>query len=218
MPDGKDFDRILLGAVVDPVAVVPAENLPQFGAVEFWERNPPELRIVRKHQCNITGIAIELDRIIEIEVFGDVIEGRLKSLEPALCPDDFHTATFCGFAVCLAMCFAIMRSTSAAVYTSPRSASPSATRMSSKVSSLSSFSCISSHVDALTNTPAERPFWVTITGRPVSRVCVIYPARLDLNSLRGKMSSFALKLYMAQSFPFRSANIVQNLVCGVKAA
>ena len=66
-----------MGAVVNPVVVAPAKNLSQFGAVKFWERNAPELRIDRKHQRNITGIAVELNRIIEIEVFGDVVEGGL---------------------------------------------------------------------------------------------------------------------------------------------
>ena len=48
MPHGKDFDYVLLGTVVNPVAVMPTENLAQFRAVKFGECNPPDARIVGK--------------------------------------------------------------------------------------------------------------------------------------------------------------------------
>ena len=55
-------------------------------------------------------------------------------------------------------------------------------------------------------------------GRPVSRVCVMYPARFERNSLRGRISSFALKLYMVGSFLGEGAIFVQNSVWRVKEA
>ena len=58
-----------------------------------------------------------------------------------------RTPAYC-FATCLAMWSFIIRSTSSVVYTSPLSASPSATRRSSYASIFSSISCISSHVEA----------------------------------------------------------------------
>ena len=48
VPHGKDFDCALLGAVVNPVAVMPTENLAQFRAVKFGECNPPDARIAGK--------------------------------------------------------------------------------------------------------------------------------------------------------------------------
>lgn len=217
--NGEDFDHALLHAVVDPVAVMVAEDLTDLRTVEFWECLAPELRVVGELRRGASGISIELYRVVKVEIVGDVVECRLKPLEATFCPDKFHTATFfCCFAACLAMCFSIMCSTSLAVYTSPLSASPSATRRSSYASIFSSFSWISSHVEAFTNTPAVRPFCVTMIGRPVSRVCVMYPASPARNSLSGSMSSFALKLYMACSLLGVGMNIVQDSVCPVKEA
>ena len=216
---GEDFDHAFLHAVVDPVIVMVAENFADFGAVEFGKRLAAKLRVGGKARGNIARIAVESDCIVKVEVVGNVVESGLKPLEAALGPKQSHTAALFGcFATCLAMWSFIMRSTSAVVYTSPRSASPSATRRSSYASILSSFSWISSHVEAFTNTPAVRPFCVTMMGRPVSRVCVMYPARFERNSLRGRMSSFALKLYMVRSFLGEGANIVQDSVCEVKEA
>lgn len=224
MPHGEYLDYAFLHAVVDPVIVMAAENLADFGAVEFGKRLAAKLRVGGKLPDGFQNIVFKLSAGFKIEVVFQIFAIRRNALLSALCDDEFHTAVRSLLVFDLAMRSSFVRrarislSKSSIETTSPRSASPSATRRSSYASIFSIFSWISSQVEAFTNTPAVRPFCVTMMGRPVSRVCVMYPARFERNSLRGRMSSFALKLIMISSFLVEGANIVQNSELCVKEA
>ena len=95
------------------------------------------------------------------------------------------TACFCvrflareGF-VAFLITSSVIRLTSSCVYTSPRSDSPSLTRISSYSSALYSFSVIFSHWAAERNTEVARPFCVSMMGRCVSAVRATQSAGLQ---------------------------------------
>ena len=104
----------------------------------------------------------------------------------------------------------ISRMTSSWPTVSPRSASPSATRMSSYASGLSSFSWRASHSAAPMKTPAVRPFCVSRRGRPVRRICSTRAESVVRNSLNERTSSDDLKVNMAFLLDRGCANNVQN--------
>ena len=221
---GEDFDNALSDAVVDPVLIMSAENFADFWTVEFRERLTPKLRIGGKLLYCLQHLVLKPSSKFKEEVVFKILSIGGDTALSALRDDNLHTAV----RILLVFDFALRSSRSRRArisfskssidMTSPLSASPSATRRSSYASIFSSFSWISSQVEAFTNTPAVRPFCVTMMGRPVSRVCVMYPARFERNSLRGRISSFALKLYMVRSFLGEGANIVQYSVWNVKEA
>ena len=95
------------------------------------------------------------------------------------------------------------------------SASPSATRRSSYVSSLSR---ISSNAETSMNTYAARPFWVRINGRLVSFARDAQEASVVRNSLMEMISSDGLNSNMAFSPLVSMVNIVRNCVRDVKHA
>ena len=78
VPHGEDFNHALLHAVVDPVIVMVAEDLADFGAVEFRKRLASKFWVGGKARGNIARIAVESDCIVKVEVVGNVVESGCR--------------------------------------------------------------------------------------------------------------------------------------------
>ena len=68
MPHGEDFNHAFLHAVVDPVIVMVAENLADFGAVEFGKRLAAKLRVGGKLPDGLQYIVFKPSSGFKIEV------------------------------------------------------------------------------------------------------------------------------------------------------
>ena len=137
MANGKDFDNALADAVVDPVLIVATENLANLGTVEFRECLAAKLRVVGELLYRLQYLVFKPSSKFKEEVVFKILSVGGDTALSALCDEDLHTAA----RILLVFDFALRSSRSRRARisfskssidtTSPRSASPSATRRSS---------------------------------------------------------------------------------------
>ena len=213
--DGKNVDRRFGYAIVDPIVFVGKKYTSDFGSFEVGKGFVSELRMFSKRFYCRGDIFFPCVGIIGIELARNVSGNGYEALAGARCPIDFHTATFRMRRVRFLRLARTSRMKSSWETVSALSASPSATRRSSYVSSLSR---ISSNAETSMNTYAARPFWVRINGRLVSFARDAQEASVVRNSLMEMISSDGLNSNMAFSPLVSMVNIVRNCVRGVKRA
>ena len=213
--DGKNVDRRFGYAIVDPVAFVGKKYTSDFRSLEVGKGFVPKLRMFSKRFYRCGDIFFPCVGIICIELARNIIGDVCKTLTGAWRPVDFHMATFRIRLVRFLRLARTSRMKSSWETVSPLSASPSAARRSSYVSSLSR---ISSNAETSMNTYAARPFWVRINGRLVSFARDAQEASVVRNSLMEMISSDGLNSNMAFSPLVSMVGIVRNCVHDVKRA
>jgi len=223
MANGKYLNYMLLQPVVDPVAVMVAENLADLRAFDFGECLSAHFGIVGKSPDRLHHLVFKPSSILGIEVAFKIFTVGSDAVLSALGYHDSHTAARMRFVFDFALRSSRARrswisfSKSSMDTTSPRSASPSAARRSAYASIFSIFSRISSNAARSMNTYEARPFCVSRRGRPLLRARAAQSERLLRNSDIGTMSSLGLRLIMGDSCGWFVKNIVQNIVESVNA-
>ena len=222
----QNFDAVFPDAIIHPPISVLAENLSVLRTLHIGERFKTDFGVWGNGFRGTEYIVFKCDSIFWIEVGRDIQERISKANVCAFSPVRYriHCATFSFCVRFLELLREVsffnssssIRLTSSCVYTSPRSDSPSPTRMSSYSSALYSFSVIFSHSSAERNTEVARPFCVRIIGRCVSAVRATQSASVLRNSLIEMMSSVGLKSSMFFSPLVCVRDIVRNRVHNVK--
>ena len=213
--DGKNVDRRFGYTMVEPIVFVGKKYTSNFGSFEVGKGFVSELRMFCKRFYCCGDILFPCIGIIGVELARNVSGNGYEALASARCPMDFHTATLRMRRVRFLRFVRTSCMKSSWETVSPLSASPSATRRSSYVSSLSR---ISSNAEISMNTYAARPFWVRINGRLVSFARDAQEASVVRNSLMEMISSDGLNSNMAFSPPISMVSIVRNCVRDVKHA
>ena len=135
----QNFDAVFSDAIIHPSIAVLAENLSVLRSLHVGEGLEPDMRIIACLSNGNDYVVAECGCIIWIEVLCDITACRSKTFRGTFCPFLLHhaTANFClrflareGF-VAFLIASSVILITSSVVYTSPRSDSPSPTRMSS---------------------------------------------------------------------------------------
>ena len=213
MFDGKNVDRRFGNAIINPIVFVGQKDFSDFRPFEVREGFVSEFRIFGKRFNRCCDIFFPSIGIVGVELARNVAGNGYETLAGARRPVDFHTATFRIRRVRFLRLARTSCMKSSCDTPSPLLASPSATRRSSYVSSLSR---ISSNAETSMNTYAARPFWVRINGRLVSFARDAHEASVVRNSLMEMISSDGLNSNMAFSPLISMVSIVRNCVHNVK--